>query len=46
VTPALLSFAAAGGEIPDSKAWTLGWTTELPGEELDRALRKATRTLK
>ncbi|MGH3843595.1 MAG: MarR family winged helix-turn-helix transcriptional regulator [Pseudonocardiaceae bacterium] len=27
---ALLAFAEAAGEIPPSRAWTLGWTTEQP----------------
>lgn len=31
LVPVLLSFAEAAGEIPDSGAWTLGWTTEVPG---------------
>jgi DNA-binding MarR family transcriptional regulator len=30
LTPALLSFAAAGGEDPDREAWALGWSTESP----------------
>jgi DNA-binding MarR family transcriptional regulator len=28
LTPALLAFAEAAGEIPPHRAWTLGWTTE------------------
>lgn len=27
LVPVLQSFAAAGGEIPDSAVWALGWTT-------------------
>lgn len=30
LVPVLQSFAAAGGELPDSDAWTLGWTTPGP----------------
>lgn len=30
LVPELLAFAAAAGEIPDSQAWTLGWTTHPP----------------
>lgn len=30
LAPALLAFAEAAGEIPPSRAWTLGWTTEQP----------------
>jgi DNA-binding MarR family transcriptional regulator len=28
LVPVLRSFAAAGGEVPDDAAWSLGWTTE------------------
>ncbi|GII25687.1 hypothetical protein Pme01_52840 [Planosporangium mesophilum] len=45
--PAVLSFAAAGGEIPDSEAWSLGWLAEVPeGGELEQAMRKATKALR
>jgi DNA-binding MarR family transcriptional regulator len=30
LVPELLAFAAAAGEIPDSQAWALGWTTQPP----------------
>jgi DNA-binding MarR family transcriptional regulator len=28
LVPALLAFAEAAGEIPPSRVWALGWTTE------------------
>lgn len=28
LVPVLRSFAAAGGEVPDDAAWSLGWTTD------------------
>ncbi|PZS39902.1 MAG: MarR family transcriptional regulator [Pseudonocardiales bacterium] len=31
LAPALLAFAEAAGEIPPSRAWSLGWTTDHPG---------------
>ncbi|NMH96172.1 MarR family winged helix-turn-helix transcriptional regulator [Pseudonocardia acidicola] len=30
LVPALLAFARAAGELPESNAWSLGWTTEQP----------------
>ncbi|WP_211177191.1 MarR family transcriptional regulator [Pseudonocardia acidicola] len=30
LVPLLRAFARAAGEIPDTKAWALGWTTEQP----------------
>jgi DNA-binding MarR family transcriptional regulator len=41
LTPALLAFAEAAGEIPANRAWTLGWTTEQPNGT-DRRLPSGT----
>jgi DNA-binding MarR family transcriptional regulator len=47
LTPALLSFAAAGGEVPDSEAWALGWLADVPaGGELEQAVHRASRALR
>jgi DNA-binding MarR family transcriptional regulator len=47
LTPALLSFAAAGGEVLDGEAWALGWLIEVPEiGELEQARRGAARDLK
>ena len=35
LVPHLLTFADAAGEVPDSSAWTFGWTTQPPPDTHD-----------